>query len=56
MLWRGEVIGWANLALTGGRLRADFGYAAGRAPRDAALRIARDAELERIERFLGLGA
>jgi uncharacterized protein len=54
LLWRDEVIGWGNLAVDGGALAADFGYAAGRAPRSAAFRQALDAELELMRRFLGL--
>jgi uncharacterized protein YcaQ len=54
LLWRDEVIGWANLAIDGGRLAADIGYVSGRAPRDTAYRRELDAELDRIERFLGL--
>jgi hypothetical protein len=54
MLWRGEVIGWANLATERGRLRSRFGYVAGKAPRDAAFRTALDAELARMTTFLGL--
>ena len=33
LLWRDEVIGWANASLAEGRLRTEFGYVAGRAPR-----------------------
>jgi hypothetical protein len=56
MLWRGEVIGWANLAAERGRLRSAFGYVAGRAPQDRAFRTALDAELARFDTFLGLEA
>ncbi|MES1263792.1 MAG: crosslink repair DNA glycosylase YcaQ family protein, partial [Peristeroidobacter soli] len=54
LLWRDAVVGWANLSVVGGRLEATFGYAAGRAPKDPAFRRERDAELARIEAFLGL--
>ena len=52
MLWRDQVIGWANLAWQGGVLTPDIGHVAGRAPRDAAYRAALDAELERVRGFL----
>jgi uncharacterized protein YcaQ len=54
LLWRGGVIGWANLAVKDGRLRPDLGYVAGKPPRDPAFRTALDDELGRINGFLGL--
>jgi uncharacterized protein len=53
LLWRDAVIGWGNLRLDAGVLRAEFGYVAGRAPRDATFRRALDDELEGMRRFLG---
>jgi hypothetical protein len=53
LLWRDEVIGWGNLSLAGGRLDAQLGYVAGRAPRDALFRRELDEELARIEAFVG---
>ena len=52
LLWRDQVIGWGNLAWRDGRLAAQFGHVAGRAPRDRAFRSALDAEIAGIERFL----
>lgn len=52
MLWREQVIGWGNLSWRDGRLSAGFGFVDGRAPRDAAFRLALDDELERMSRFL----
>ncbi len=52
LLWRDQVIGWSNLGFPGGQLEADIGYVSGKAPRDAAFRLALDAELARIEAFL----
>jgi len=52
LLWRDEVIGWANASLAEGRLRTEFGYVAGRAPREAAFRRELDAEVERLRSFL----
>ena len=54
LLWRDQVIGWGNLSVDEGRLNADIGHVSGRAPRDKAFRVALDAELGRIEQFLGL--
>ena len=52
MLWRGHVIGWANLQARDGRLEPSFGYVAGAAPGDAVFRSALDEELQRMEQFL----
>ncbi|HSW05615.1 DNA glycosylase AlkZ-like family protein [Aquabacterium sp.] len=52
LLWRDQVIGWANLALRDGVLGAEFGYVAGKPPREAAFRAALDDELQRMARFL----
>jgi len=54
LLWRDQVIGWGNLAVVGGRLQADIGWVAGRAPRDAGLKAALADELSSIRIFLGL--
>jgi uncharacterized protein YcaQ len=53
LLWRDQVIGWGNLAWRDGRLAAQFGYVAGRAPRDRAFRNALDAEIAGTATFLG---
>lgn len=52
MLWREQVIGWANISAREGRLQPAFDYAAGAAPKDAAFRTALDEELQRMARFL----
>ena len=52
LLWRGQVIGWGNLAWRDGRLQADIGHVSGRAPREAAYRRALDDELQRLTDFL----
>ncbi|HWN47782.1 MAG TPA: crosslink repair DNA glycosylase YcaQ family protein [Steroidobacteraceae bacterium] len=54
LLWRDAVVGWGNLSVVDGQLVASFGYANGRAPKDPTFRRERDAELARIETFLGL--
>jgi uncharacterized protein len=51
--WRGQVIGWGNLAWRDGQLDARLGYVAGKAPRDPAFRRALDEELARFTVFLG---
>ncbi len=54
LLWHQSVIGWGNLTVSGGRLTAAFGYAAGRAPRSTAFRTGLAAELARMHAFLDL--
>jgi uncharacterized protein len=54
LLWRDEVIGWANLAQRDSRLQAELGYVRGRPPGGAAFARALEAELQRIRDFLGL--
>jgi hypothetical protein len=56
MLWRGQVIGWANATVREGRLRVEPGFVAGRPPDDPAFAPALAAEQERLARFLGLGS
>jgi uncharacterized protein len=56
LLWRDQVIGWGNLAAREGRLQAELGYVGGRAPRDAAYKLALAQELQRMGEFLGLEA
>lgn len=52
MLWRGQVIGWANVTNAEAGLHVQPGFVSGRAPRDAAFRRAFDAECERMAGFL----
>src|SRR5207237_401405 len=54
LLWRDRVIGWANATLKNGTLQSDFGYVAGRAPRDRGFGRALEEELHRMRVFLGL--
>lgn len=56
MLWRGQVIGWANAAVRDGRLQLQPGYVSGSAPRDAAFESALQEERARLEWFLGLAS
>ncbi|MFT3817935.1 MAG: crosslink repair DNA glycosylase YcaQ family protein [Rubrivivax sp.] len=53
LLWHEQVVGWANVGQREGRLNVDLGYVGGRPPRGAAYRQALDAELDRLQRFLG---
>ena len=53
LLWRERVLGWGNLSVVGGELRAEFGFSSDR-PRDPAFARELDAELQRTRRFLGL--
>ena len=52
LLWRDEVIGWANAGAKDGVLDLRCGYVAGRAPREPAFRRELDAEVERLRDFL----
>jgi uncharacterized protein YcaQ len=52
LLWKDQVIGWGNLSFEAGRLQADIGYAAGRAPVTRVFRAALERELARLTRFL----
>jgi len=54
LMWGEAVIGWGNLSVVSGRLVPSFGYASGTAPKSPAYRQALDAELARMETFLGL--
>jgi uncharacterized protein YcaQ len=54
LLWRGQVIGWANAAVADGRLHVEPGYVSGRAPREAGFKAALAAERLRLEGFLRL--
>jgi uncharacterized protein len=54
LMWRDAVIGWGNLSVVGGKLLPSLGFIKGRAPREPAFRRELDAELARMEAFLGL--
>jgi uncharacterized protein YcaQ len=53
LLWRDRVIGWGNLSVKDGELKAEFGYV-GDPPRDRVFVRELEAELERTRVFLGL--
>jgi hypothetical protein len=54
MLWRDQVIGWANVSVENDVLRTDPGYVSGAAPRGQPFGRELEAELERIRSFLAL--
>jgi len=54
LLWRDQVIGWANLTAAGGVLQSTFGYVAGRPPRDSAFARQLEREIVDIRAFLRL--
>jgi uncharacterized protein YcaQ len=51
LLWRDQVIGWANVSVTAGQLHTELGFV-DRRPREAAFARELDAALERMRRFL----
>ncbi len=52
LLWRDQVVGWANVTGTGGEIRVTVGYPTGTAPRDRTYGDELEAEIERMRRFL----
>jgi uncharacterized protein len=54
LLWRGEVIGWANASAKDEVLSVELGYVSGAPPREAAFAPALEDELDRMRRFLSL--
>jgi uncharacterized protein YcaQ len=55
LLWRDRVVGWGNLSVVEGVLRSTLGYVDRDAPRDPAFHAGLEAELARMNSFLGLG-
>ncbi|MBI3714651.1 MAG: YcaQ family DNA glycosylase [Betaproteobacteria bacterium] len=51
LLWRDQVIGWANATVADGRLDVQCGYV-NKKPREAAFRVSLDAEIEQMRQFL----
>lgn len=54
LLWRDQVIGWANLSMKNGELAYDLGYVARKPPRERAFKRELEAELDRMREFLSL--
>ncbi|TWU60391.1 hypothetical protein Poly51_06660 [Rubripirellula tenax] len=53
VLWRDQVVGWANAKVVDDRLHVEFGYVEGR-PRAKDFRSLAEAEVEAMTKFLGL--
>lgn len=53
VLWREQIIGWANATVEDGQLTVDFGYVDGR-PDEPEYRGAAELEVVRLAKFLGL--
>jgi len=56
LLWRDQVVGWANVSVEREQLKVACGYVNNRAPGEAGFEAELDAELERMQAFLALGA
>lgn len=52
LLWRDRVVGWGDLSVKNGALKAAFGYVAGKPPRDRAFKRELESETERMRLFL----
>lgn len=52
LLWRQQVIGWANVTAAGGGATVQTGFVTGRAPRDRGFKAALETEVDRLRRFL----
>jgi uncharacterized protein len=53
MVWQSQMLGWANLSAQANTFDAQLGYVSGKAPRARDFRMALDAELQRMQVFLG---
>jgi uncharacterized protein len=54
LLWRDEIIGWANVSVRNGQLQSELGYVAGQPPPGSTFKRELEAELTRMRVFLGL--
>jgi uncharacterized protein len=54
LLWRDQVVGWANVAASGGAIAVDVGYASGSKPRTRAFGRALEQEFARLQTFLAM--
>jgi len=55
MLWRDQIIGWANLSVKDDSLQVDFGYVKS-TPRDRVFAQGLEEEVERMRTFLGVAS
>ena len=56
LLWRDRVIGWANVSVKDGELKAEFGFVETDPPRERSFKRELEAEMDRMRRFLVLGS
>jgi uncharacterized protein YcaQ len=56
LLWRDRVIGWGNVSVLNNELRFEIGYVESTPPRDRRFNPELEAELDRMQAFLGLEA
>lgn len=56
ILWRDDVVGWANVTSEGDAVKVATGYVRGRPPRAREFSRELDAELDRLRAFLGAAA
>ena len=56
LLWRDQVIGWGNFAVSNGALRHEIGYVASSPPRERSFNRELDAELSRMHEFLAIAS
>ena len=54
LLWRDDVIGWANLSVKNGALNCDLGYINSNPPRDRSYKRELNEEMDRMRSFLHL--
>jgi uncharacterized protein YcaQ len=52
LLWRDRVIGWANVSVPRGELRAELGFVESWRPSDRGFKRELERELDRMRRFL----
>lgn len=52
LLWRDQIIGWANLSVKNGKLECDLGFINGKPPTDRAFNRELATELDRFQDFL----
>jgi uncharacterized protein YcaQ len=53
LLWREQVIGWANVEVSGSQMTVKAGYVSGKPPRDRQFRQSLEEEHARLRAFLG---
>ncbi|MEP6608163.1 MAG: crosslink repair DNA glycosylase YcaQ family protein [Burkholderiaceae bacterium] len=56
LLWQDRVIGWGNIAIRNGALKAVIGYVHSSAPKEQCFKREMEAELDRMRAFLGVAS